>query len=143
MLAEIKNAWGWVGLEPVEVVAVNAFGNLLIRDNGGQIWRLCPEDLSCRVVADSEQAYASLLKDEEFTVDWEMGKLVSIAKAKLGSLKEGYRYCLKLPAILGGDYVESNLGVVPLPQLIRFSGDMAKQIKDLPDGTQVRLKVVD
>jgi len=37
--------------DEIEVVAVNAFGNLLIRDNGGQIWRLCPEDLSCRVVA--------------------------------------------------------------------------------------------
>jgi hypothetical protein len=28
-------------------------------------------------------------------------------------------------------------------ELVRLSGDFAKQIKELPDGTQIKLRVVD
>jgi hypothetical protein len=38
---------------------------------------------------------------------------------------------------LGGAYDSDNLGTLTLKELIAFSGDVAKQIKDLPDGAQV------
>ena len=47
IIQEIKEAWGWIGIEPIEVVNENDFGNLLIKDTNGQFWRLCPEDEYC------------------------------------------------------------------------------------------------
>ena len=43
MLNIIRSAWGWTGLEPAEVVATNAFGNVLFG-------RLVLEDLPGRMV---------------------------------------------------------------------------------------------
>jgi hypothetical protein len=72
-----------------------------------------------------------------------MRALVDVARVKLGPLKEGYKYCLVFPGVLGGAYDVSNIQSVPLVELIRLSGDLGQQIRDLPDGAQVNLKVSD
>ena len=51
MLNVIEHAWGWIGLEPAEVVEQNLFGNVVVRATDGEVWRICPEELSCAVIA--------------------------------------------------------------------------------------------
>jgi len=142
-IEEIKNAWGWVGIEPISIVGENDFGNLIIEDTQGLYWRLCPEDVYCEVVANSRQELDTLSADQEFLHDWYMQSLVNQAKEKLGTLNEGYKYHLVIPSVLGGAYDISNIEKAPLVELIRLSGDIALQIKELPDGANVELKVVD
>jgi hypothetical protein len=143
IVEEIKESWGWVGIEPVEVVGENDFGNLMIKDIEGKYWRLCPEDLYCKVVAENRAELDALSTDQEFLADWYMKALVEAAKDKLGPLEEGSKYYMVIPGVLGGEYGISNIETLPLAELIRLSGDLGKQIKDLPDGAQVKLKVVD
>ena len=140
---EIQESWGWVGIEPLEVVGENDFGNLMIKDVKGKYWRLCPEELSCKIVALNRTELDALSTDQEFLADWYMGALVEAAKDKLGPLEEGRKYYMVTPGVLGGEYGISNIKTLPLVELIRLSGDLGKQIKDLPDGAQVKLKVVD
>jgi hypothetical protein len=128
-------------MEPVEIVGENDFGNLMIKDKDGKYWRLCPEGLSCKVVAQNRQELDVLSHNQEFLHDWYIKNLVAQAKDLLGPLPEGRKYCLKIPGVLGGEYGGSNLATVPLVELIRFSGDVAKQIKDLPDGAQVKFQI--
>jgi hypothetical protein len=143
MIEEIKEAWGWIGIEPREIVGENAFGNLLIKDINGKYWRLCPEDVYCEVVANTDAEFEKLNKDEEFLLDWNMENLVNEARERLGSLNEGRKYCLKIPGILGGEYGGDNLATISFNELISFSGDLANQIKDLPNGAQIQFKFVD
>ncbi|MFG0335047.1 MAG: T6SS immunity protein Tdi1 domain-containing protein [Maioricimonas sp. JB049] len=143
LLQTVRDAWGWTGLEPVEAVASNPFGNLLLRDDEDRCWRLCPEDLYCQVIADSTAALEELRKDDAFTRDWEMAAMVMEAEQRLGPLAAGERYCLKIPGVLGGEYTGENLGKVPFDALIRFSGDIAEQIKDLPDGAPIRVRILE
>jgi len=143
-IQEIKNAWSWVGIEPISIVGENDFGNLMIEDSAGRYWRLCPEDVYCEVVATSREELDKLSSNQEFLNDWYMESLVDQAKENLGPLDEGYKYHLVIPGPLGGAYDISNIAKAPLLELIRFSGDIALQIKDLPDGaTNIELKVVD
>jgi hypothetical protein len=142
VIEEIKKAWGWAGVDPAAIVATNAFGNIIFRDAAGRFWRMCPEDVYCEVIAESQTEYDALLGDEEFLVDWEMVLLVQAAYRAVGPLKPGHRYCLKMPGALGGDYVESNIGTVPWSELIAFSGHLAKEIEDLPDGTPIQIEIV-
>ena len=72
-----------------------------------------------------------------------MKNLVDQARKKLGDLEEGYKYHLVISGVLGGAYDISNIAKAPFVELIRLSGDIALQIKDLPDGTKVELEVVD
>ena len=72
-----------------------------------------------------------------------MAALAAHATTNLGKPGKDRCFCLKVPAILGGEYAIANIGVIDLDELISFSGDAASQIKDLPDGAQIRLKLVD
>jgi hypothetical protein len=143
LVEAIRQAWGWIGLEPVEVVGENDFGNLIIKDVDGKYWRLSPEECSCEVVASSRQELDALSNDQEFLHDWYMSALVSLANDICGPLTEGRKYSLKIPALLGGAYGGENLASAPLVELVRLSGHIAKETKDLPDGAQIKLRVVD
>jgi len=35
IIDEIKKSWGWIGIQPEEVVGENDFGNLIVKDTGG------------------------------------------------------------------------------------------------------------
>lgn len=143
LIAIVAEAWGWTGLEPEEIVGENDFGNLMIRDQSGRYWRLCPEDLYCKVVADSRAALDALSQDQEFLHDWYMTELVQQARERLGPLAPGFKYCLRIPGTLGGEYGGDNLATISLVGLVSASGDIARQIEGLPDGAQVKLNIVD
>ncbi|MFZ1727896.1 MAG: T6SS immunity protein Tdi1 domain-containing protein [Albidovulum sp.] len=143
LVAEINQSWGWIGLDAVEVVGQNAFGNLLIKDKAGAYWRLCPEELSCELVASSNEELAELLADCEFLLDWDMEELITAARLKVGLLDHGQVYCFVPPPVLSGSYDDQNIVTIPLRELVRLSGDIAAQIRDLPDGTIIELDVID
>ncbi len=143
LLKCVAESWGWLGLRPKEVLDQNVFGNIIVLDESGCFWRICPEELSCEVVAQDAAAYEHLRNDDEFLADWEMLPLVEEAYAALGALPEGCCYCLKIPAVVGGEYAAENMGTISRDALIAFAGDLAQQIRDLPDGTQVELRVTE
>jgi hypothetical protein len=120
---EINAAWGWVGLNAVEVLGENAFGNLIIRDADG---------LYCEPVAEDRAALDALSYNQDFLNDWYMPDAVSLAESTLGPLAAGRKYCLKIPSALGGHYGSDNLATVPLSELIRFAGEGAQQFEGLP-----------
>jgi hypothetical protein len=143
LLEIIQNSWGWIGIQPLEVIGENDFGNLMVKDAAGCYWRLCPESLSCKTVATSRIELDQLSQDQDFLNDWHMANLVQEASTRLGPLRPGYKYCLKIPDVLGGEYGGDNLAIISLLELVSVSGHLAKQIEALPDGTQVKLAIVD
>lgn len=143
LLEKIKSGWSWKGVEPARVLRVNDFGNVLFEDIAGLIWRLCPEDLSCEVVANDRAQLDELSRDDDFVQDWNMTPLVTLARGRLGPLQPGYKYCLKIAAPLGGAYSGDNLGVITHLELVEASGSLARQIDGLPDGATIELKTTD
>ncbi len=139
----IQREWGWLGFEVDQVLELNAFGNILFSSKDGQCWRICPEDLLCEPIASGEADYRLLLQDAVFQLDWKMGRLVEIAHDAAGDLHEGHSYCLKLWTPLGGEYVADNIAQAPTDEVIASAGHVAFQIKSVPNGGQVQLKVVD
>jgi hypothetical protein len=139
----IRKAWGWTGIEPSEVIGENAFGNLMIRDTTGHYWRLSPEDLSCQVIARNRSELDLISHDQTFLHDWYMTLLVEQAEKLLGSLAPGRKYCLRIPGPIGGEYGGDNLAILELHELVLASGHIAEQIKDLPYGATVQLKITD
>lgn len=143
VIKEIIESWGWVGVNPTEIVAENEFGNVILKDAEDKFWRLCPEDVYCEVVAESIVDYNKLINDHEFLNDWNMTVMVNEATEMLGALKEGYKYYMVIPGVLNGEYNGTNFKTAPFVEIIRLSGDLGKQIKDLPDGAEIKLKVID
>lgn len=143
LIEHVERAWSWSGIKPEKVVGENDFGNLMVRDRQGQYWRICPEDLYCKPIAVDRAALDALIEDEEFQEDWAMTGLVEEARERVGPLGPGRKYCLKIPGLLGGEYGGSNLASISLVELIAVSGDIARQIKDLPDRARVRFMITE
>jgi len=141
MIDEINKAWNWKEIKAVEIMYVNDFGNIIFKNDNNEYWRICPEELTCEKIAKSESELNKLMSDSEFISDWQMINLVEVAKSKLGTLEEGQKYCLKMPAVIGGEYSELNLGKIDFLKLIGLSGDLGFQIKDIKDGERIRLNV--
>jgi hypothetical protein len=139
LLDIVRTEWSFTGLEPVRVLDSNEFGNLLVEGADGRIWRICPEELSCEAVAPSHDGLADVRASE----DWKMGALVERATASMGPPGEGRCFCLKVPGVLGGEYELHNMGTIEVGELIAFAGDLAAQLKDVPDGTQIKLEVAE
>lgn len=137
MVSEINRAWSWLGFVADEVILTNDFGNVILRTENNDYWRICPEELTCKKIAENISELEHLLSDPEFLLDWQMTAFVAAAKKKLGGLEEGRKYCLKIPGVLDGDYQDLNFGTISFSELILCSGDLAFQIKDLKDGDEV------
>jgi hypothetical protein len=138
VLTIIRESWSWTGLDPTTVTATNEFGNLIVRATDGAYWRICPEELTCEIVARDEAAFNALWASEEFQLDWQMTRLVGLARAALGPVSGERCYCLKRPAVLGGAYEAANLSTIARLELLALTGNVAEQIKDLPDGASVK-----
>jgi hypothetical protein len=143
IVEDICEAWGWKGIQSAKVIAMNKFGNVMFTDQAGKYWRICPEELECKVIADCLATYEEVMKDQQFAADWEMARLVNVAEAKYGVQPVHRCFCLKTPGVLGGAYDIENVATIRIGELIRFSGDVARQIKDLPPGSKIQLRIVD
>lgn len=54
--------------EPVEVLAMNDFGNVIVRNQEGAFFRIMPEEWQCELVARSPADLENTRKREEFVV---------------------------------------------------------------------------
>jgi hypothetical protein len=57
-------------------------------------------------------------------------------------LKESDRLCPKIPFIIGGEYAYDNFYEKDIFLNWKFNSDLAKQIKDTPDGTPVQIEIL-
>lgn len=141
MLTEINNSWNWKGFNATEIIRTNEFGNVIFKTDKNDFWKLCPEEISCKKIANNKSEFNKISTESEFIEDWEMTNLVEVAKSELGKLESGQKYCLKLAAVIGGQYEKSNLGKISFLELIAFSGDLGYQIKDMKDGQKIKLDI--
>ena len=59
-----------------------------------------------------------------------------------GSLRPGRRLVPKVPFVLGGEFSVDNLYDGDSVEAMRYRGQLASQIRDLPDGATVTLRIV-
>ena len=141
-LKQVNKSWKWSGIVAKKIIKTNDFGNIILKDTLGEYYRIIPEELSINKIASNDGEFNVLLEKEEFQTDWEMTHLLTIARANLGELDDLEKYCFKIPNVIGGEYTIANMGKISFLELISASGDMAFQIKDLEDGTEVELKII-
>ena len=143
LLQAISEGWSWKLGVPVEVIATNRFGNAIVRNSDGEFYRLMPEEWQCELLARTPAELEEKRKKEDFVRDWEMTPLVERAVAAHGPLAAGECFFLVKPGLLGGKYEVQNIRKIPLPELLSYSGSMAEQIQDVPDGGQVVLTPIE
>ena len=88
---------------------------------------------------DLEQWAARVLDDYEYETGYPLAREWQVQH---GPLPQGQRLMPKTPFVLGGAYDTDNLYAADALTGMKSRADIWKQIRDLPDGAKVRLRIV-
>ncbi|RZU53302.1 hypothetical protein EV385_5217 [Krasilnikovia cinnamomea] len=114
-------------------------GQFGIKDDA--IYSFDPETGEAAHLASSVDEWVrAVLGDYEFVTGY---PLAHQWQAQYGVLPIGERLVPKRPFVLGGDYTPENLVALEAAKGMRFRGDLAVQLRDLPDGASIKFKIVD
>jgi hypothetical protein len=139
----VREHWGWTGVAPAQVTATSPFGHLVVKDEDGAFWYLDPEIRELNRIADDDSGLARYFSDKVVRFTWDATVLVAAAHERLGPPGEGSCYSLKPHALLQGDYAPENLCILPIAEVVGWTGDVERQTRHLPQGASFALKVVD
>lgn len=140
---KLLDTWTWLVSGDFEVWLMNRFGDLFLIFDDGSIHMLDIGAGAIERLADSREEFFAKADQGGNGSDWFMIPLVTQLVASDMTLGEGECYSFKQPPILGGEYDVENSYVIPIEGHFHFYGSIHKQIKDLPDGAKVEIKMVD
>jgi len=112
-------------------------GQFCLRSEG--IFSFDPETGTTDFVADCLEAWATVV-----LADYEMLTGYPLAHAwqkTNGPVPDGRRLMPKTPFVLGGSYSVDNLYALDATESMTFRANLATQIRDLPEGTQVKWEI--
>ncbi len=114
--------------------AEDAFGGqFAIKD--GAIARFDPETAEYEQMAERLDGWCRVVLDD---FDSQTGyPMIAEWQRTHGPIGLRERLVPKTPFVLGGDYLIDNLVALDAAEGMRLRGELARQLKDLPDGTQI------
>jgi hypothetical protein len=120
--------------------AEDVFGNQFCL-YGGQICSFDPETGEFEQIAKNVEEWAlKVLEDPPLLTGSEIGRAWQECN---GPLQQGTRLVGRTPFVLGGEYAVENLYAANDVEGMRYRAEIAIQIRDLPDGSKIRLRVVE
>ncbi|MEM6908601.1 MAG: T6SS immunity protein Tdi1 domain-containing protein [Pseudomonadota bacterium] len=142
-LVDVFNeSWSWTGFTASRVRAQSPMGHLILSDAEENFVYLDTDGLSLIPLGSREEAEAHLAQEEAQDLWWG-GDLIANAREKLGEPPEGSVFSLTPAALIEGRYELENIWIISLEELIAFTGQAARQLKDVPDGAQIIIEVTD
>lgn len=138
----VLSGWSWLLPSKFTLWLVNRFADLFLVLPDGSVHML---DVGAGVlnrVANSRDDFLTKIDESEIANEWLMIPLVDKLVAAGVSLEPGHCYGFKMPPIFGGQYTVENVGRLPIGDYLAGYGSIYEQLRNVPDGTQVVLNVV-
>ncbi|WP_242133009.1 T6SS immunity protein Tdi1 domain-containing protein [Aestuariivivens marinum] len=136
-------SWDWlIGTDKTPIL-MTSIGDLFLTDKNGNCYWLNVGEGILDKVADSIDEFNLKLKDNELVDEWFLIGLVEKLKEKGLELTDKHLYGYKKLPVLGGEYEPDNFELTDIEVHFELSGQIHKQIKDLPDGTKVNIKTIE
>ena len=137
-LRTLRQSWNWLLGKDWSPVLFSILGDVFLRHEKQVEW-LNTGTGEITAVSEDEEAFREALATERAD-DWFMPGLVSALHeaGKRPGPGECFTYAI-YPIFAEGRYEVANFAVVPAEEHFGRSGDLHRQLSELPDGTQVRL----
>ena len=130
--------WRWLVGDDKQVLVVSALGDLFLRNEEGQIYWLDTGAARLSQVATSVEEFKRLMQQTEHADEWFLPQLVGDLIESGQRLAAGQCYSYKLPPMLSGKIELDNFEPQDLLVHCVIFGQIARQIRDLPEGTKIR-----
>jgi hypothetical protein len=123
------------------VLLMSRYGDLFLEFDEGGIHMLDVGNGSLEKVAESSPDFWRKINEAESANNWLMIPLVDQLVAAGNVLEPGRCYSFIIPPVLGGEYTVENTVTLKVQEHFGVYASIHDQIKELPDGAQVRLRV--
>lgn len=138
---EILSCWQWLLPDILGVAMITCLGDLFLQRKDGAIYWLQTDCGDLTKVAESLEEFNEFLYDEDKLDNWLLPSLVERLIKADKVLKENEVYSYIKPPVIGGEYSIDNILATEMNAHFSFSGQIFKQLKNLPDGTKVSIKL--
>lgn len=139
-LSKILSPWLWLTGDK-SIVALTKSGDALLKNYLNHLFFLDVGGRTCEFKADNYQDFFDKKLSCELTEELLIPILVDKLKAHGINLGPNQVYSYTILPIIGGTYDEKNMYAVDLYKHYNLTGEIHFQLKDLPDGTKVKIKV--
>jgi hypothetical protein len=119
------------------------FGELIVEQEDGAIGILQTSAATYSVIAKDATDFCEWLADPDKLAEWFLAPLVDRLEKAGRTLTPDRCYCFKQPLCLGGGFDDSNIGTIAVRESFLAYGELFRQIKDLPDGAQINIKITE
>ena len=137
IIAGALEAWGWIGLDGLTVIAVSAFGEPFFRDTQGAIHQLDTLDGKLTNVAASLPEFTALLQEVAGSDEMLLAGLVVGARDRGLILAPGECYDFKIAPILGGEITVDQMETMSFLVKLHIAGQLHDQVRHLAPGTKI------
>jgi hypothetical protein len=134
--------WTWLLPQEFTVWLVSRFADLFIALPDGSIHMLDVGAGTLAKIADSRDDFCIKIHQEDNVKEWLMIPLVDRMVAAGIDLRPGECYGFKIPPVIDGEYTVENCGPLRVWDDLGAYGSVHEQLRDVPDGSRVVLKVV-
>lgn len=138
---DILTAWRWL-VADVRLLGWSSAADLFVIDAHGAVQRVDTGSGDVERVADSREAFTAMLGDPTRADDLLLLPIVAAFEKTHGCPGPGTCLGFKTLPALGGSYTPENRYAVSASEHAAFTGDVHRQIRDLPDGAQIVIKTV-
>jgi hypothetical protein len=139
--ANLLSEWSWLLPEVLTPWIVNQLGDIVLVREDGTVSFFDVGGGRVEQIANSREDFITKIDVSNNANDWLAIPLVDgLVKAGL-SLRQQTVYGFKIPPLLGGKYELENFEVTDISVHYGFLGDLYGQMKDVPDGARVRVKI--
>lgn len=135
------SVWASILPMPVSRLCTNLFDDAFLLDTAGTVHILDRAGCSSECVAASEEDFWRGIAED--SAGWQLRLLADECRRAGMLLAEDQCYAFTTPTVLGGEYAVQNVWVAPWREWFAFTAELFQQIKGLPDGATVSMKVVD
>jgi hypothetical protein len=136
------HSWHWLVPREFTLWLVNRIADLFIVLPDGTVHMLDVGGGKLTKVAESQDEFGVKIDEDGNANNWLAIPLVDKLVAAGVILARGQCYAFKQLPILGGDYVVENFSPLGIADWLTACGSIHEQLRDVPDGTEVVLEVV-
>jgi hypothetical protein len=134
--------WRWLLGGHPRLLGWSSSGDLFVTDAPGAVFRLDTGGGELELVAASPNDFRHGLQSPEHAEDQLLLSVVRQFEARHGPLRPNECLGFTTLPILGGTYTIENRFRLSVAEHVAVTGDLHRQLRDLPDGTQVSIKIV-
>jgi hypothetical protein len=139
----LLDEWRWLLPPQFHVWLLTRAGDLFITVPDDSIHMLDVGAGTLQQVAESRDEFCTKIDEPGIAEDWLMTPIVDQMVVLCVALGSGQCYSFRQSPVLGGTYMPENRTVFSIRDHFGAWGSVHRQIADLPDGTEIRVKPVD